>query len=249
VLAPAVVLVRPQLAENIGAAARAMANFGLSDLRLVAPRHGWPQARAIEVAAGGETVAKGARVFDGLAAAVGDLQRLYATTARRRQLVKPILAPRAAAVEMTAHAASGMRLGLIFGQERTGLDTEDVAIAQAIVEIPTDPACFSLNLAQAVLLLAYEWRLAALAPVPSQPASEPPAKQADVLRLYEHLEGELERGGFFATQEQKPTMVRNLRALLARAEMTDQEVRTLRGAIKALVEPRIRRPRPPRNRR
>lgn len=230
---PVVILVRPQMPENIGAAARAMRNFGLTELRLVRPRERWPNEKAVSMAANAVGVLDDARLFDTLEAAVGDLDRVFATTARERHIVKPILTPRGAAVE----ARAGLRPGYLFGPERTGLEAEEVAAAQAIVEIPTDPDYASLNLAQAVLVCAYEWRLAGTTrPDRALPTGEHGlASQAELGSLYEHLENELQAGGFFRTAAQKPTMVQNLRAIFSRADLTEQEVRTLRGAVKSLT--------------
>ncbi|MBM3557770.1 MAG: RNA methyltransferase, partial [Alphaproteobacteria bacterium] len=197
--APAVILVRPQLPENIGACARAMRNFGLTDLRLVAPRERWPNERAVAMAAHAVAVVEDARVHPTLEEAIADLQVVYATTARNRYLVKPILTPRAAAVETRRLDGEGTRVGYLFGPERTGLETDEIAVASAIIEIPTDPDYASLNLAQAVLVCAYEWFNAA--PAPAQPVPlDPPATQGALAKLYDHLEGELEAGGFFRTE-------------------------------------------------
>jgi tRNA/rRNA methyltransferase len=232
---PAVILTAPQLAENIGAAARIMANFGLSDLRLVSPRDGWPQERAWASASGADWPLNAARVFATVAEAVADLQRVYATTARPRELRLPVITPRQAAGELSAAAAAGERTGLLFGGERAGLETADVALCQAIVTIPVDTRFRSLNLAQAVAVNAYEWRLTVLdaAPANFRPG-EPPADGAAMMGLFGHLEGELEAAGFFHPPEKTPAMVQNLRAALGRAHFTDQEVRTLRGVVTAL---------------
>lgn len=238
---PAVILAAPQLAENIGAVARAMANFGLSDLRLVNPRDGWPQERAWASASGADWPLNGARVFGSVAEAIGDLRRVYAATARPRELQLPVVTPREAAGEMASAGAEGLASGLLFGGERAGLETADVALCQAVLTIPVDPRFHSLNLAQAVVVAAYEWRLtqAAEAPPKFRPGP-PPADQAAMLGLYEHLEGELEAGGFFHPPEKRPSMVQNLRAALGRAGFTDQEVRTFRGVVTALSRGRGR---------
>jgi len=230
---PVVILVRPQMPENIGACARAMRNFGLTELRLVNPRERWPNEKAVAMAANAVGVLDDAKVFGTLEQAVCDLDRVYATTARQRHVVKPLLTPRGAAVE----ARASRRAGYLFGPERTGLEADEIAAAQAIVEIPADPDYASLNLAQAVLVCAYEWfQLGASRPDRVLQTGEfGLASQAELQRLYEHLESELETGGFFRTDAQKPTMVQNLRALFARASLTEQEVRTLRGAIKSLT--------------
>jgi tRNA/rRNA methyltransferase len=232
---PVVILNAPQLAENIGSVARVMANFGLSELRLVNPRDGWPQGRAWASASGADWPLEGARVFASVAEAVADLQSVYATTARPRELQLPVITPRQAAGEVRAAAAAGLSTGLLFGGERAGLETADIALCQAVVTIPIDPKFRSLNLAQAVAVNAYEWWTAgADAPPPNFREGAPPADGAALMGLYEHLERELHASGFFHPPEKTPSMVQNLRAALGRARFTDQEVRTLRGVVTAL---------------
>ncbi|RAK56513.1 RNA methyltransferase [Phenylobacterium deserti] len=232
---PVVILSTPQLAENIGAVARVMANFGLSELRLVNPRDGWPQDRAWASASGANWPLEGATVFERVEDAIADLQLVYATTARPRELQLPILTPRQAAGELSSAAGEGLRTGLLFGGERAGLETADVALCSAVVTIPIDPKFRSLNLAQAVALNAYEWRMTVTdAPPPNFREGAPPADGAAMLGLFGHLERELEESGFFHPPEKTPNMVQNLRAMLSRARFTDQEVRTLRGVITAL---------------
>jgi tRNA/rRNA methyltransferase len=238
---PCVILNEPQLAENIGAVARVMANFGLSDLRLVRPRDGWPQERAWASASGANWPLDEARVFDRLEDAVADLQRLYATTARPRETRLPVLTPREAAEALSEAAGQGLKIGLLFGGERAGLETADIALAQAIVTIPIDPRFHSLNLAQAVALNAYEWRLTqADRPPPSFRDADPPADQAELIGFYGQLESELEASGFFHPPEKTPSMVRNLRVIFARSGLSTQEVRTLRGVVTALSKGRGR---------
>jgi len=239
--APVVILDRPQLGENIGAVARSMANFGLLDLRLVNPRHGWPQERAWAAASGADWPLNAARVHDSVAQALGGLTRVYATTARPRELHLPVLTPREAATELAAAAAAGETTGLLFGGERAGLETADVALCQAVVTIPVDPRFHSLNLAQAVALNAYEWRMtqAAGAPPKFRPGP-PPADLAALHGFFDHLETELEAAGFFHPPEKKASMVQNLRSALGRAMFNDQEVRTLRGVVTALSRGRGR---------
>lgn len=234
-LAPVVILNAPQLAENIGAAARVMANFGLTDLRLVNPRDGWPQERAWASASGADWPLNAARVFESVADSIADLQLVYATTARPRELQLPVLTPRQAARELLTSAQAGHRTGLLFGGERAGLETADIALCQAVVTIPIDPRFRSLNLAQAVAINVYEWRTAfddALPPAFRE--GPPPATGEALLGFYEHLERELETAGFFHPPEKTPNMIQNLRAALGRARFTDQEVRTLRGVVTAL---------------
>ena len=238
---PAIILTQPQMPENIGAAARVMANFGLTDLRLVAPRHGWPQERAWASASGADWPLNAARLCDTVGEAVADLQRVYATTARPRELRLPVITPREAAGQLAAASAAGETTGLLFGGERAGLETSDIALCQAVVTIPIDPRFKSLNLAQAVAINAYEWRLTvADAPPPHFREAEPPADRAAMLGFYEHLERELETAGFFHPPEKTASMVQNLRSALGRAYFTDQEVRTMRGVVTALSRGRGR---------
>ena len=232
---PVIILNAPQLAENIGAVARVMANFGLSDLRLVNPRDGWPQERAWALASGAEWPLNGARVYDTVAQAIADLQLVFATTARPRELTLPVLTPRAGAAELAQAVGRGERVGLLFGGERAGLETADIALCQAVVTIPIDPRFRSLNLGQAVAINAYEWRTTVVDAAPSHFRPGPgPATGEAMIGLYEHLERELETAGFFHPPEKTPNMVLNLRSALGKARFTDQEVRTLRGVITAL---------------
>jgi tRNA/rRNA methyltransferase len=236
-----VILVAPQLAENIGAVARVMANFGLEELRLVRPRDGWPQERAWASASGADWPLDNAKVFDSLADAAADRQRLYATTARPREVRLPVLTPREAAGALSQASGEGLAAGLVFGGERAGLETADIALCQAIITIPIDPRFRSLNLAQAVAINAYEWRMTiADRPPPAFRPEDPPADQAELLGLYGHLESELEASGFFFPPEKTPSMVRNLRAIFARSSLSSQEARTLRGVITALTKGRGR---------
>ena len=243
---PAIILVRPQLAVNVGMCARAMANFGLADLRLVNPREGWPRTdayrdAAYSAAAGATGVLDGARVFTSVEAAVADLNFVYATTARERGQLKPVLTP-SAAMAATATAA-GERRGVLFGPERTGLDNDEVAVADAIVTFPTNPAYGSLNLAQAALLCGYEWFKAAhgdKAPSTVPRAKSPPVERAMLLAFFDYLESKLEESGFFRPPTKKPAMRRNLRNIFHRMGLTQQDVRTLWGAVVRLVEgPRV----------
>ena len=239
----AVILVEPQLGENIGFAARAMLNCGLIDLRLVRPRDGWPNPRAKAAASGADQVIRRARVFDEVAAAISGLRRLYATSARPREMVKPVLTPRRAAAEMRAAMAKGERVGVLFGPERAGLTNDQVALADAIIQVPLNPAFASLNLAQAVLVVGYEWWQAGIAfpPAHTPLGKSPRATRAQLLGLFAHLEGELDVAGFLRNKEKRPSVVRNLRNMLARAGLTAQEVRTLRGIVASLVEPKVKR--------
>lgn len=242
IAAPAIILNEPQLAENIGAVARAMGNFGLTDLRLVRPRDGWPQERAWASASGANWPLDGARVFESLEAAVGELETVFATTARNRELRLPVMTPREAAGRLHEAAAGGRSTAILFGGERAGLETQDIALCQGIITIPIDPKFHSLNLAQAVVVTAYEWRtaLADEAPPRFRHMEAPPATEAQLVGLYEHLERELEAGGFFHPPEKKASMVQNLRVIFARAGLSEQEVRTLRGVVTALSKGRGR---------
>ena len=243
---PAIILVEPQLGENIGAAARAMANFGLRDLRLVAPRDGWPNEAARASAALALKVVDAATVYDTLAAAIADLHFVAATTGRSHYLAKPVMAPDSAAGELFRRGADGSRCGIMFGKERTGLENSDIAVADVIVTAPVDPAFASLNLAQSVLLFAYEWRklsnphsLGRQLPDAPQGAgprfkASRPAERHELLGLFEHLEKELDHCGFLFPPEKRETMVDNIRTMFTRMEPTEQEVRTLRGIIKIL---------------
>lgn len=240
---PAIVLDHPQLGENIGFAARAMLNCGLVNLRLVAPREDWPNANAVSAAAGATAVLDAARIFDDLPAATADVTRLYATTARPRDMRKPVLSARAAAADMVRAVKGGAKVGILFGRERTGLENDDISRADAIIEVPLNPEFSSLNLAQAVLLVGYEWRLAVMEDdggdgekMGGAPAAGATHKEMDA--LFAHLEGELNAVNHFFPPEKAPRMVRNLRSLLLRANLSGQEVRSLRGIVKALAEGR-----------
>jgi tRNA/rRNA methyltransferase len=234
---PAIILIEPQMGENIGTAARAMLNCGLTDLRLVRPRDGWPNPKAVPTASGADAVLDHVRVFERTEDAIADLGAVYATTARLRDQLKPVVTPRRAAVEMRAHHAAGVGTGILFGPERTGMTNDDVALADAVVNVPLNPAFSSLNLAQAVLLVSYEWFTAGDATPERRLDYEedaPPATKDQLLNMFEHLEEALDAGNFFRVPEKKPSMQRNIRAFLQRARLSEQEVRTLHGMIVAL---------------
>ena len=233
---PAVILVRPQLGENIGMAARAMLNCGLSTLRLVAPRDGWPNERAQRAASGADIVLEKAEVFESVGEAVADLEHVVATTARNRELVQRILTPRQAATEMRGWIGQGEGVGIMFGPERTGLENDDMVHADTALSIPLNPQFSSLNMAQAVLLVAYEWTAAADTTPPVRLADHATrlATKEEMQNLFDHLERALDQSGFLRNKEMRPSMVLNLRALLQRAEMTEQEARTFHGVIKFL---------------
>lgn len=240
---PAVVLCEPQLGENIGTAARAMANFGLWDLRLVNPRDGWPSEKAVAAASRADHVLDRVRVFPTLGEAVADLSLVYATTARRRDMEKGVLGPEEATRSLAAHIAGGGGAGLLFGRERWGLYNEEVALADAIVTLPVEPAFASLNIAQAVLVLAYEWRRQSQAGEGRLPFADrggDPATKDELLGLFEHLEGILDTTGFFTSPDKRPSMVNNLRTMLTRGRFTAQEVRTFRGVIASIDRAHLR---------
>lgn len=240
---PAIILVEPQLAENIGMVARAMANFGLSELRLVAPRDGWPKKGARPAASGAVHVLNGAKLYATAREAVADLRFVLATTARERGQMKRVFAPEAALGEVRRRIAAGQGTGILFGRERTGLENDEIALADAVVTFPVDPAFPSLNLAQAVLLIAYEWSRAAAAPLPfgGEPRT-PPAPREMLVSFFDYVEAELDAANFYPP-DKRPIMTRNMRDIFHRLALNEQDVRTLRGAFRALAEGRrLRRP-------
>ncbi len=237
---PTIILVRPQLGENIGMAARAMLNCGLSSLRLVAPRDGWPNPKAQRAASGADVVLDRAQVFDSVAEAVADLERVVATTARNRELSQRIVTPRRAAGEMHDWIGEGLSVGVLFGPERTGLVNEDMVQADTALSIPLNPQFSSLNVAQAVLLVSYEWAtVAAEGGTPEERLSDHAGRLAtkdELQNLFAHLERALDQSGFLRNKAMRPSMVNNLRAFLQRSAMTEQEVRTFHGVIKYLAK-------------
>ncbi|CAH1667525.1 MAG: RNA methyltransferase [Chelatococcus sp.] len=245
---PAIILVAPQLGENIGMAARAMANFGLSDLRLVAPRDAFPNAQAEAAAAGAVHVINAARVYPDVEAAIADLHYVLATTARERGQMKRILGADEAMADVAQRDANGEGTGILFGRERSGLDNDAIALADAVVTFPVNPAFASLNLAQAVLLIGYEWmKVNGASLLFSTPERSPPPTREGVLSFFDYFEGELDRCGFFVPADKKPVMIRNMRNIFHRMGMTEQDLRTLRGAVVSLVKGRrggINGPRP-----
>jgi tRNA/rRNA methyltransferase len=240
---PAIILVRQQLAVNIGMSARAMANFGLADLRLVSPREGWPRTGAYRkgayaAAAGAVHLLEAARLFETVEAAIRDLNFVWASTARERGQHKPILTPAEAMPESARKITSGEKHGVLFGPERTGLANDEVALADAVLTFPVNPAYASLNLAQAVLLTGYEWMRAATDAKPPFALVErsPAAPREMVLSFFDYLEAELARAGFFRPNSKQPVMQRNLRNIFHRMQLTEQDVRSLRGMVVRLVE-------------
>ena len=232
---PAIVLVRPQLAENIGKAARAMLNFGLTDLRLVAPRDGWPNPDAGPAASGADMVLANAGLFDSVGDAVADCAHVYATTVRKRGVVKPVVDPAEAAAAMRAVP---YRCAILFGPERAGLESDDVALARTILTVPINAEFGSLNLAQAVILVAYEWSKGQGLAQPPKVETADPAGQDELEGLIVQLDTALDRAGFYFPPDKVPTTKRMIRSILTKPGWTTPEVRTLRGVLAALVNPR-----------
>lgn len=243
-LPPVIVLVRPQLGENIGKAARAMLNFGLVDLRLVAPRDGWPNPQAGPAASGADIVLEQAQVFDAVADAVADCAHVYATTVRKRGVTKPVVTPESAA--RAIHAGPG-RAAILFGPERSGLETDDVAVARTIITVPINPEFGSLNLAQAVILVAYEWSKGVWSRdggdlvQPSETEIEPPAPQGELDGMIGQLDDMLAAANFFFPPHRVHVTRRTLRTLLTKPGWSSQEVRTVRGVLSALDGAKMRR--------
>ncbi len=225
---PVIVLVRPQLGENIGKAARAMLNFGLTEMRLVTPRDGWPNPSAGPAASGADTVLEQAKVFDSVADAVADCTHVFATTVRKRDLVKPVMTPEQAAI---AIHTDGGRCAILFGPERSGLDTEDTTLARTILTVPINPDFGSLNLAQAVILIAYEWSKGTGLKSPTLTPLDPPAPQAELEGLILHLETMLEETRYFFPPDRAPATRRTLRSVLTKTSWNSNEVRTMRGVL------------------
>jgi tRNA/rRNA methyltransferase len=248
---PAIVLIRPQLADNIGMVARAMANFGLEELRIVDPRDGWPNEKARIAASGANFIIDAAEHYESFEEGVSGLNWICATSARQRDLAKPVLTPEQAVAEVRRRMGEGQRCGIIFGPERNGLETMEIANADALVMAPVNPNFASLNLAQAVLLISYEWMKQAgggtlgrvtTYETPVEPGlrlrgSQPAGKEA-LLSLFAHLEAELEAASFFTAPEKRPSTVQNIRSMFTRMGATEQEIRTLRGIVKALAHGR-----------
>lgn len=234
---PLIVLVRPQLGENIGKAARAMLNFGLTEMRLVAPRDGWPNPDAGPAAAGADIVLEKAEVFDTLADAIADCPHVYATTVRKRGVTKPVVTPEEAGREI--HTQQG-RSAFVFGPERSGLETDDVAVARKILTVPINPEFGSLNLAQAVILCSYEWSKHQSLASPTVTDLDPPAPQEELDGMVAQLDGMLEKAGYFFPPDRVPATKRTLRNLLTKPGWNSLELRTLRGVLSSLANPRER---------
>ena len=235
---PVIVLVRPQLGQNIGKAARAMLNFGLIQMRLVTPRDGWPNPDAGPAASGADVVLEQAQVFDTVADAIADCRQVFASTVRRRDLVMPVVAPEEMADRI---AASGERSAILFGPERSGLETEEVALANAIVTVPINPEFASLNLAQAVILLSYEWSRRANLAVPPAKELEAPAPHGEIEGLIGQLNDELENKGYFHPPSRTQATKNTLRTIFTKTGWSSREVKAVRGVIRALTGPRRRR--------
>ena len=231
---PVIVLVRPQLGQNIGKAARAMLNFGLTELRLVSPRDGWPNPDAGPAASGADVVLEKARVFASVAEAIADCSMVFASTVRRRDLVMPVVGPGEMA---ECISTSGQRTAILFGPERSGLETEDVALANAIVTVPINPDFGSLNLAQAVILLAYEWSRSSALAQPTAKEVEPAAPFGELDGLIVQLNGELEAKGYFHPPSRTEATKNTLRTIFTKTGWSSREVKAVRGIIRALVGP------------
>ncbi len=233
---PVVILVRPQLGENIGAVARAMANGGLFHLRLVAPRDGWPQEKAWRMSSGADRILDALTVHENVADAVADLHHVFATCPRPRHIIKPVLTARGAAAELREISSRSLRAGLLFGPERAGLDNDDMARADALIRYPLNPAFMSLNLAQAVMVMAYEWWTAADATPPRDFMTNETqvATKGELDNFHTHLVAELDDSGFLRNLPKRPGMVRNIFHLFQRGEVTAQELRTLHGIVTEL---------------
>jgi len=238
---PVIVLVRPQLGENIGKAARAMLNFGLTEMRLVAPRDGWPNPSAGPAASGADVVLEKAQVFDSVAEAVADCANVYATTVRKRGVTKPVVTPEQASAAIHSSAA---RTAILFGPERSGLETDDIALARTIITVPINAEFGSLNLAQAVILVAYEWSKGVALASPPETNLPVPAPQEELDGMILQLDAMLEEANFFFPPDRTPTTRRTLRTLLTKPGWSSQEVRTLRGVLSALAG--AKRPKTPR---
>jgi len=234
---PAIILIVPQLGENIGKAVRAMYNFGLTDLRLVAPRDGWPNEAAVAPAAGADIVLEKTRVYPTTAEAIADLKYVYATTARPRDMIKEVVTPKECCLRMRGAVNEGEKVGLLFGPEKAGLKNDDIALSTAIVSVPLNPSFASINLATAVGLLSYEWfQTGTDVPESYTPTLDTrPASAGELQKLFDHIEGELEEAGYFRSDQRRSLMRRNLRNIFTRSEMTHEEVSTMRGVVKALA--------------
>ena len=234
---PAFVLVRPQMGENIGAAARGMWNFGLDRMRVTGPRDGWPNPRAVATASGAGRLLDEAMLCDTTAAAIADCQFTYATTARPRDLTKPVFTPEAAMADAAARIAAGQRVAVLFGPERAGLENDDIILANAIVTVPVNPEFPSLNLGQCVLLMAYEWGRTTIAATPARVelAGHDWADGAEIEALARHYDDQLTEAGFFFPPHKAEAMRVNLRNLWSRMPLTRPDVQTLHGILRQMT--------------
>ncbi len=235
--APAVILVGTQLGENIGTTARAMLNFGLHDLRLVRPKCGWPSIKALKACSGATEVLNAARLYDSVEEATADLRLVLATTARARDLPKPVVTAREAGTSLREGMATDKAAGVLFGPERTGLSNDDLIYADAVLTVPLNPGYSSLNLAQAVLLIAYEWFQAGEPdrPAPSSTSERRPATKGELSGLLDHVIGELDQTSFFKTPERRQSMMKNIKIVIERARLREPDIHLLRGMIKAIA--------------
>jgi tRNA/rRNA methyltransferase len=252
--APIVILSHPQIGENIGMAARAMANFGLNELRLINPYEPWPNKKALSTSSGAHWILDGATLHADMASATADARFVYATTARPRDMIKEVVTPEQAGHDMRARVARGEKVAILFGRERFGLSNDEISMADVIVTAPVNPAFASINIAQAVLLIGYEWyrgqaetlgqqtpQLDALTGPGLVAPDTRPATKDELYGFLDHLERELDQSGFFKTEEKKPAALRNIRNLFGRAQLTEQEIKTLRGIVSSLTRVHLRR--------
>lgn len=233
---PIVILIRPQMGENIGSVARAMSNFGLAELRIVAPRDGWPNPKAVEMAAGGKEIIESAKIYENFESATADIHITYATTARPRDMIKRVVSPSEAVQEIKAE--NHLKTALVFGPERTGLENEDITLCNAIITIPTDEKNSSLNIAQSSVILGYEWmRASELGTKASEPLETAPKQ--DFIEMFKQLENYLDEASYFRSAPKKKIMWQNIRNMLQRTMWCEQEIRTFRGMLRALWEHRL----------
>ena len=233
---PVIILAEPQMGENIGMVARAMANFGLKYLRLVAPRDGWPNERAAAASAQAWPIIENTQVFETLGEALHDIQYVQATTARGRDLYKPVMGPVDAAIDLKTRSQKDQKSAILFGREKWGLSNEEISLCDVIVTFPVDPACASLNIAQAVLLMSYEWLKASMddtAALPFDAVTHPPAKRETIVSFLTDLERDLDARNYFNPIEKKPRMIDNVRSLFVRPEFSETEIQMLRGILAA----------------
>lgn len=234
-LIPIVILIRPQMGENIGAVARAMSNFGLNELRIVAPRDGWPNPKSVEMAAGAEYIINDTKIYETFAESMADINIAYATTARPRDMNKRVVEPAQAMAEISARSTD--KIALVFGPERAGIENEEITLCDSIITIPTDTKNKSLNLAQSSVIIGYEWLKANLSNKEnSEITNKSPAPKSDIFGLFEQLESYLDKAEYFRVEQKKPVMWQNLKNMLLRGQWSEQEIRTFRGMLRSLWE-------------